>query len=426
MLIRTERSRRFEMPTRNIVFAAAFLLALFAGGCGGNDSVAAPTKPPSQGPRTEVTLPPDPTATATVAPPAPAPTIVAPDLKLRLVNVASGANTDLPIGFGRKVAWSRDSLQIAVAGDVLGIGDINGASFFEIQPQPCYAVEWSATQDLLAAVCADGLVVLDPGGRLLATGQTNPPDSGKSAPWVHWSPDGHTLAYGSMNTPVEILQNDGAKGEIAGTFVDAEWLADGRLATIEQPDYRSAAIIRIHDPAKGYAAVSEATTPAGAAGIGIDHNGQFAAFGVYGTSPDSGTPRILPSNFSVIRLSDGKNQTTLPAYNSNYNSADFSPDGRSVLAQADICRPDWSLEVASLDGSTRVIAQGGFMATKFSPDGRQVAFTRGTELWVVPSDGSAPARRLAEGVHGPAGFEWSPDSQWITVPPFFGGFDQCN
>jgi hypothetical protein len=54
-----------------------------------------------------------------------------------------------------------------------------------------------------------------------------------------------------------------------------------------------------------------------------------------------------------------------------------------------------------------------------------VGFTRGTELWVVGVDGSTPARRLAEGVHGPAGFEWSPDSTSISYQPFFGGYDQC-
>lgn len=207
--------------------------------------------------------------------------------------------------------------------------------------------------------------------------------------------------------------------------MNAQWLPDGRLLTFEQPTYRDAATIRVHDPAKDYAVVTTAVTRAGAQGLGIDREGNYAAFGVYGPPAASGLPRILPSNVVVVRIADGQEVATFPAY-PGYETIDFSPDGRSVLMQTDLCGPGWSLAVGALDGSIRAITRGSFMVTKFSPDGSQVGFTRGTELWVVANDGNTPARRLAEGVHGPAGFEWSPDGKWITVPPYFGGFDQCN
>lgn len=93
--------------------------------------------------------------------------------------------------------------------------------------------------------------------------------------------------------------------------------------------------------------------------------------------------------------------------------------------QSDFCGPDWAVEVGGLDGSRRVIAPGSALYTRFSPDGAQVGILRGTELWAVPADGSAPARLMAEGLHGPAGFDWSPDSRWISVQPYFGGFGIC-
>jgi Tol biopolymer transport system component len=133
----------------------------------------------------------------------------------------------------------------------------------------------------------------------------------------------------------------------------------------------------------------------------------------------------------VIGLPSGQEVRTFSGYASYLAAGNgptaFSPNGGSVLMQTDFCKPPtWSLDVAGVDGSVRTIAQGSFMVTKFSPDGSLVAYTSGTQLWVVASDGSSAPRRLATGVHGPAGFEWSPDSRWISVPPFFGGFDQCN
>ena len=193
-----------------------------------------------------------------------------------------------------------------------------------------------------------------------------------------------------------------------------------RLGIVNQ----DVATIRIHDPAKAYAVVATAVTRARAASLGIDRDGRQAAYAVYGPPASSGVPRILPSTIVVLRIADGRETATFPGY-AGYNALDFTPDGRSLLLQTGFCGSNWSIGVGALDGTVRSIATGGFMVGKFSPDGSQVGFTRGTELWVVASDGNTPARRLAEGIHGPAGFDWSPDSKWISVPPFFGGFDWC-
>jgi hypothetical protein len=407
----------------NRFFAAAIIAVLISTtvACRADHKDSEPSPTPSATARTEVTLPPDPTATPSVSV---APTVTAGELKLRVVEVATGAVLDLPVSFGRANAWSRDSSQQAVAGDGLAVGDADGSPFSLFWKAQCYAVEWSPTQDIVAAACGDGLVVLDAGGKVLARDDVSPNDWTGRSPYVHWSPDGHTLAYGPMNAPISILRNDGTRSQVGGTFARVQWLSDGRLASIEQADYRAATTVRIHDPAKGYSVVEQLTVPAGANGLGIDPTGKYVGFAGYGASPPVGT-RILPSVFSLLRIADGQAVATFAAYDSNYNPASFSPDGQSVLLQTDLCGPSWSLRVGKLDGSSRVIARGAFMATKFSPDGTQVGFTRGTELWTVDSDGGTPPRRLAENVHGPFGFDWSPDSKWISVPPFFGGFDQC-
>ncbi|HYU30869.1 MAG TPA: S9 family peptidase, partial [Thermoanaerobaculia bacterium] len=60
---------------------------------------------------------------------------------------------------------------------------------------------------------------------------------------------------------------------------------------------------------------------------------------------------------------------------------------------------------------------------RISPDGRQVAFVRvtvnqkkdgyETALWMVPADGSAPARPFTTGPHDSSP-RWSPDGRWIA------------
>ena len=403
------------------LFAICALAAALSVAACSNRANSEPTPTPPSAASTAVSSS---TPVATAPPTAtPLPTVEPPDLKLRLVNVASGANSDLPVGFGRAVAWSPDGSRVAVAneGGVAG-GALNAQRFARLWAGDCSGADWSPRQDLIAAACKDGLVILDTGGKVVQR------DQGATREWVHWSPNGKSVAYGSFKNVISILGIDGSRATIPGSFASgaasAQWLPGGRLVTVEQPDYRDATTIRVHDPVMDYAVVAKLVTRPNASGLGIDREGKYAAFGVYGPPAGSGVPRILPSTVVVVRIADGQEIATFPAY-PGYETIDFSPDGRSVLMQTDYCGPGWSLAVGSLDGSARAVARGSFMVTKFSPDGTQVGFTRGTELWVVASDGNTPARRLAEGVHGPAGFEWSPDGKWISVPPFFGGFDQC-
>src|SRR5881409_1411317 len=59
-----------------------------------------------------------------------------------------------------------------------------------------------------------------------------------------------------------------------------------------------------------------------------------------------------------------------------------------------------------------------------SPDGRWIAFIRSSiieaenrrqgELWIVPADGSAPARRLSDPAVNASGPRWSPDGTLLA------------
>src|SRR5207249_2892226 len=63
-------------------------------------------------------------------------------------------------------------------------------------------------------------------------------------------------------------------------------------------------------------------------------------------------------------------------------------------------------------------------APAMSPDGRTIAFVRSaiaeaenkrqSELWIVPADGSAPARRLSDPAKNATAPRWSPDGKLLA------------
>lgn len=298
---------RYHVPWAAVALLATLLLVA----CSSNGDPA-PTPPR---PSATVTATTGPTATPTPLPTA-FPTVAPPALKLRLVNVATGANSDIPIGFGgfgRSRAWAPDSIRMAVANETgLSVGSVSAKSFTLLRAGSCFGVDWSPNQDQIAVGCKGGVAIVSAGGAVIAD------DRDSFAEWVRWAPDGRAVAYGSKNAPIIVMALDGTRKTVPGSFVSARWLPGGRLLTVEQPGYMDVATIRIHDPARDYAVVVTTVTPARAAALGFDRGGKYAAYGVIGPSPygvlgpGPGDPRILPSTVTVLRIADGQVMASFP------------------------------------------------------------------------------------------------------------------
>lgn len=60
---------------------------------------------------------------------------------------------------------------------------------------------------------------------------------------------------------------------------------------------------------------------------------------------------------------------------------------------------------------TRLTKDGGYSRPRWSPDGRQLAFLKGGQLWTMKADGTAKRRLTTRAASGPS---WSPDSASIA------------
>jgi Tol biopolymer transport system component len=60
---------------------------------------------------------------------------------------------------------------------------------------------------------------------------------------------------------------------------------------------------------------------------------------------------------------------------------------------------------------TRLTTDGGYSRPRWSPDGKQLAYLKGGQLWVMKADGSTKRRLTTRPASGPS---WSPDSRSIA------------
>ena len=106
-------------------------------------------------------------------------------------------------------------------------------------------------------------------------------------------------------------------------------------------------------------------------------------------------------------------------------SLDVSPDGEEIVF--DLLGDIYVMPISG--GEARVIARGVAwdMQPKYSPDGRQIAFTSdrggGDNIWVMNRDGSNPTQVSDEDFRLLNQPDWSPDGQFargrrdVDVPP---------
>ncbi|GAA0573973.1 hypothetical protein GCM10010172_68220 [Paractinoplanes ferrugineus] len=72
---------------------------------------------------------------------------------------------------------------------------------------------------------------------------------------------------------------------------------------------------------------------------------------------------------------------------------------------------DGDVYVSRGSGETRLTTGGGNSRPRWSPDGRQIAYLKGGQLWTMRADGGAARRLTTRAAGGPS---WSPDSKWIA------------
>lgn len=377
-----------------------------------------PDKTPASGATATVTASPTQTAatvTATASPtPAAMPTAPsAAGVRAHVVEVASGRETELGAGIG-SMAWAPDGQRLAVANNDQGLvvidrGTGNAALW---RPGPCRRVAWSPRGDQLAAWCG-AVVIFDGAGKVV-----------REAAWagseLAWSPDGVALA--AWETSAMVFEGEQAT-LVDGPLTLVRWLDDGRLATVGRASDGSVEL-RIRTRAAGWQAATALPVPAGAIGPSISGDGTVVAW----AQPTGSAPAAPRWQVRTVAADGGRPLFAFAGSAPSYPNGPirFAPRSRDVLLHTDVCGPKWGLAVGKADGTVAAVAEGvSPYVAEFSPDGKSVAYTSALSLWVVPTDGSAPPRKLAEGVHGPAGLEWSPDGSRIAFTPFFGGFGAC-
>jgi serine/threonine-protein kinase len=112
--------------------------------------------------------------------------------------------------------------------------------------------------------------------------------------------------------------------------------------------------------------------------------------------------------------------TPITAAQRAYQEAKLSPDGKRLLVAAGLPpRLDlWFYDIAR-DTWTRMTSEANNQSAIWSPDGKQIAFASnksgGFDLYIMPSDGGTPAKRIAGRRSWDFPTSWSPDGKAIAV-----------
>ena len=350
-----------------------------------------------------------------------------------IVDVATGERRS--VGAGGAPSWSPDGRRLAFV-DEHGVGVVNadGTDRHNLTLTRDWfglaAPQWSADGTRLASSGGDGeggVVVVD-----VATGRAF--TRRESARRPRWSPAGSELVYvrsvGRTAREVVLLDADTRTrrvlarapvtprcetGSFAPPVLGAEFSPRGdRIA------YASGSI------AGGRCRVSVWTV---AASGGAPHLVARLAPGTHparfttGDYPDAG-PDWLADGSGVrlgievrtettelyARSEDGTSVIRLTRSAATEHDPRVSPDGRRLVFVRSSRGRDGGIWIADADGRhERPLARGSFPA--WSPSGRQIAFTRRDELYVVPAAGGSPSRLAAAPAAMPA---WSPDGRSIV------------
>ena len=365
-----------------------------------------------------------------------------PDIWIKAVDGdAERRLTDTPGVMEKYPRWSPDGQFVAFTRYVKGLPSIFRMSALggreELMAEGMADADWSPDGKSIVGVArtAEGRsalarLVLETGARQQLT--EAPEGFGELHPAV--SPDGRTVAFfrsGERRSAVFLLPISGGKVEPLGEWTSGvvggiEWTPDGRELLVARPAPSGRRLMRsavgqpgLEVPVAGIP--YESITPSVS---GVRRGGTFRLAVVSGQQ-DVG--------LRLVDLQAPQNEGRITAHTQFCDATRldspgrFSPDGREVAFTSDRSGSP-QVWVASLDGTApRMVTQfqDAYVSLgSWSADGRWLAFdaTIGnrTHIYVVPTNGG-PARRLTNGSATEIDPEWSRDGRWIYYASTAGG-----
>jgi dipeptidyl aminopeptidase/acylaminoacyl peptidase len=201
-----------------------------------------------------------------------------------------------------------------------------------------------------------------------------------------WSADGRRLAYATDGALVVVTGGHVQRLALGRPAGEPAWAPDGaRLAFTSAGD-----VFTVR--ADGRAA-RRVTSGGGSAAPAWSPSGAQLAF--------------ITGGELLVARPDG---TTVAGLAAGALSADWAPDGARLVVSRRATAGDQRAElwIVGADGAVRQLTGGhDDLAARWSPDGRQVAFVRGGDVWTVPAAGGTARRVTSAGDIG-AALAWQP------------------
>jgi TolB protein len=238
-----------------------------------------------------------------------------------------------------------------------------------------------------------------------------------------WSPNGEKLAFvrfrqagGPGALQVYVVNADGSGERHIGEGTLPKWTNDGRFLVVERPAAppRASTIHVLSADGSGERRLTAGSQPA------VSHRGSTVAFVRFTYARRAGGDCCLVKASSLYTIAlDGTGLRRVAqntgAGTGNFTQPSWLPDDSALAViqrRGDLGGP---LSTISLNGTRRQIVPSVGETYDWSPEGDQVAYTRGGVLFVVRSDGTEVATfSRANAID----IEWSPDGQKIayTIP----------
>lgn len=138
-------------------------------------------------------------------------------------------------------------------------------------------------------------------------------------------------------------------------------------------------------------------------------------------APDASAKAEEKSKWDVNNPPGPKTQAVIDVTEGTWMNLDISPDGKTIVF--DLLGDIFTIPARGGDAKQITSGMAWDMQPRFSPDGREIAFTSdragGDNIWIMKADGSEPRQLTDEAfrlLNNPA---WSPDGEYIVARKHF-------